>query len=386
MRKNLSVRKGAKSKSSSTKPPRPPLPDIPTRPFPNYANYQPPSSPVSSDSDQESMAALKNKKKLSILKEEDEKETTTEVGQHNGSGSLRSMLAGRGDVRNRIKAFEMTSGSETSSLSSVQSEDSPPAKTITIKPPVAVPRARVRNQSTVENPGIAPSPHKESAKKRSKSTGTPPVFTPANRPPPPPRNYTKSPTTPKKIPIINEQLLNEPSPVGPRHLPRPSEERPPSQPPRPTLSVYKRAKDRSRSASPSFQKQKGFNMAEESEDSSDTNSVQSYRSNVSAQGKPRHKVKKTRSQSSADQLAVKPLPNPPVRRKTSSESANDFYPPLEAPPKNTVEGAIGGEDGSLNEEMAGTIIKYILASPDPKLKAALKDLITSDQSVMKSMK
>ena len=78
----------------------------------------------------------------------------------------------------------------------------------------------------------------------------------------------------------------------------------------------------------------------------------------------------------------------PVRRKSASESAeSEFYPPLEAPPKNTtLGGAIGEEDGSLNEEMAGTILKYILASLDPNLKAALKDLLKNDEGVMSTLK
>ena len=122
----------------------------------------------------------------------------------------------------------------------------------------------------------------------------------------------------------------------------------------------------------------------ESEDS-DTNSVLSSRSKISSPGKLRHKVKKTRSQSSADVLSVRPPPPTTLaRRKSTSESA-DMFPPLESPPKNTVEQVIGGEEGSLNEEMAGTIIKYILASPDPKLKAALKDLITSDKGALNSL-
>lgn len=395
MRKHVSVRK-IKSKSSPAKPPRPALPNIPSRPFPNYANYQPPPrtlSPVSSDSDQEGMAS-RTKKRLSPLREDGEKEA--ELGQHNGS--LRSILAARGDVKHRIKAFEMTSSSDSSSLSSVQSEDSLPVKT-TVKPPVAVPRAKIRNLSTVESPP-PPLPSQPPTKSRSKSTGTPPnavLLASAqqdSRPTPPPKNFNLSPPRVRKVPIINTELVDESPPQSPQHEPsrpsRPDVKRP-QQPPRPTLSVYKRAKDRSRSASPNLVnkckgKDKFGTTTEESEDS-DTSSVHSSRSTNVAQSKPRHKVKKTRSQSSADQLLIRPSPpSPSSRRKTSSESADNMLPPLEASPKNTVEGAIGKEEDSLNEEMAGTIIKYILSSPDPKLKAALKDLIKSDEGVMKSLK
>lgn len=386
MRKHASFRK-IKTKSSPAKPPRPALPNIPSRPFPNYANYEPPPrtlSPISSDSEQED-TTLRTNKKLSPLREDDE--TEVESGQR--SGSMRSILTARGDVKNRIKAFETTSSSETSSISSVQSEENPPVKT-TVKPPVAAPRAKIRNLSTVESP-TPPLSSQLSAKSRSKSTGCPPnaaLLAPAqqqnSRPPPPPKNFTLSPPRIRKVPIINTELVDE----SPQHEPtRPSrpETKQPQKPPRPTLSVYKRAKDRSRSASPNLvNKSKLVATTEESEDS-DTSSVHSTRSMNVAQSKPRHKVKKIRSQSSADQLQPAP-PSPNARRKSSSESADNVSPPLEAPLKNTLEGAIGGEENSLNEEMAGTIIKYILSSPDPKLKAALKDLIKNDEVVMKSLK
>ena len=391
MRKNLSARKGIKTKSSANKPPRPALPNIPARPqfparpqlptkpeFPTYANYQPPLSPSSSDSEQEFPSmALKSKKKLSILREDDENET--DLGQQNG-GSLRATLAARGDVRNRIKAFEMSPGSETSSISSVQSNESATLVKTTVRPPIAAPRVlKDRNNSTVESPVFSP-PQKEE-KTRSKSTGTPPMLPLASRPPPPPK---PNQAVLQKIPKINEQFIDKPPTVGRVHPIRSNGNKPPTQPPRPTLSVYQRAKDRCRSASPSLAQQRSGGDAE-SEDS-DTNSVLSSRSKNSTPGKQRHKVKKTRSHSSADQLAVRPPPpTTPVRRKSTSESAS-MFPPLEAPPKNNVGQAIGGEDGSLNEEMAGTIIKYILSSPDPKLKAALKDLITNDKGALNSLK
>lgn len=471
MRQQASLRKGAKSNKSKGSPThsKPPLPDIPTRPFeqrgksvpfadylnyqppagseseqrggrgrsepfpdylnyqppaspssdseqqekdepfPDYLNYQPLASPPSSDSEQENMVS-KNKKKLETLKEEDERELELS-GQH--GGSLRAILQGRGDVKNRIKAFERGSGSETSSLSSNQSEES--IKNVNPRPnprpPIAVPRTRIRNQPTAQAKSLddnspPPRPPHPSLKTRSKSveasSATSTCEDVASRPPPPAR---PSPThlaalSPKKIPVINEELVdNKPPPLGPGHPLRPDHhnKEKPVQPPRPSLSVYQRAKDRSRSASPQLHRKinrSPIPEREDSEDSDTASSVHSYKSSAtSSSGRPqqRHKVKKVRSQSSADRppqdLLILKKPATPARRKSASESTDSaLFPPLEAPPKNTQDEAAGGEEESpLNEKMAGSILKYILSSPDPKLKAALKDLLKNDEGVMNSL-
>ena len=441
VRQQASIQKSAKSNKSKASPThsKPALPDIPTRPFeqrgksvpfadylnyqppaspgssdsepfPDYLNYQPPASPPSSDSEQEGMVS-KNKKKLETLKEEDERDLELS-GQH--SGSLRAMLQGRGDVRNRIKAFEKGSGSETSSLSSNQSEES--IKNVNPRPnprpPIAIPRTRIRNQppaqakSLENNSPPPPRPPHPRFKSRSKSVEASSVVSThedmASRPPPPAR---PSPThikasSPKKIPVINEELVDaKPPPLGPGHPLRPDrrDEEKPAQPPRPSLSVYQRAKDRSRSASPQFHRKINRSLITEREDSEDSDtatSVYSYKSSATtSSGRPqqRHKVKKVRSQSSADrpplELLVTKQPTTPVRRKSASESTDSaLFPPLEAPPKNTQSGAVGGEEESpLNDDMAGSILKYILSSPDPKLKAALKDLLKNDSGVMNSL-
>ena len=467
VRQQASIRKSAKSNKSKASPTHPKsskaaLPDIPTRPFeqrgksvpfadylnyqppdserqgrgksepfPDYLNYQPPASPgssdseegkdepfpdylnyqpppVSSDSDQENMVS-KNKKKLETLKEEDERDIEVS-GQH--GGSLRALLQGRGDVKNRIKAFEKGgSGSETSSLSSNQSEES--IKNVSPRPnprpPIAVPRTRIRNQPPAQAKSMdnspPPRPPHPQLKSRAKSVEASLVNSTrevvSSRPPPPPSR--PSPThialSPKKIPVINEELVdNKPPPVGPGHPLRPNRrgEEKPVQPPRPSLSVYKRAKDRSRSASPQLHRKiiRPPNAErEDSEDSDTASSVHSYKSSsTTSSGRPqqRHKVKKVRSQSSVDQprqdLLVTKKPTTPSRRKSASESTDSaLFPPLEAPPKNTMDGAVGGEKNPLNEDTAGSILKYILSSPDPKLKAALKDLLKNDTGIMNSL-
>ena len=408
MRHRASERRGKKSKSSPTRSPLAQAQaqaQVPSRPLrPNYTNYQPQLSPVSSDSEQET--TMSRRKTLGTLREDDEREAPRqELGQHNGS--LRSVLAGQGGVKNRIKAFEMTSGSE-SSLSSIQSED---GGNVGRKPPIALPRTRSRTKTPLqsgESPRASPSHPKVAT--RSKSVDFPPTaseldITPDNTPPPlPPKTFNKSPphvhvSSPKRIPIINEELLEEPPPLGPGHPLRPDtySSSKPLQPPRPTPSVYQRAKDRSKSSSPCLAaKAKGRATGEESEDSDTASSVHSYASKSStatdssgrphSHGKPRHRVKKTRSHSHADQTfqALRPPQQP--RRKSSSETEGDLYPPpLEAPPQNTMGGATGGGN-PLNEEMAGTLIKYILASPDPTLKTALKNLLKNDEEVMSSLK
>ena len=379
-------------------------------PCPDYLNYQPP--PLSSDSDQENTIS-KNRKKLGTLKEEDEGDV-----ESSGHGSMRALLKGRGDVRNRIKAFEKGgSGSETSSLSSNQSEES--IKNVASlsrqnpRPPIAVPRTRIRNQpppvaqaKSMDNSPPPRPPHPR-LKSRSKSVEASSVTLPSSRPPPPSKpspTHIASSSSPKKIPVINEELVDDkpPPPVRPNHPLRPNgrnEEEKPVQPPRPSLSVYKRAKDRSRSASPQMHNKivrpPNASEREDSDDSDTASSVHSYKStSTTSSGRPqqKYKVKKVRSQSSVEQpsqdllTAKKPI-IPPSRRKSASESTDSaLFPPLEAPPKNTMGGAIGGgEEASLSDNMAGSILKYILSSPDPKLKEALKDLLKNDSGVMNSI-
>ena len=298
---------------------------------------------------------------------------------------MRSALSGKGGVKNRIKAFEMTTGSESSSLSSVQSEEGSPVHSKpppAVKPPIAVPRVRVPQVFTE---GTDSSPSRPITKPRSNSVDYTLAMSGAaqSRPSPPPKKISLGAPPLQTIPVINEQLVEDPTPPLPGRPPRPNVSKP-KQPPRPSPSVYQKAKDRCRSVSPNPLSGRLRPMAEESEDS-DTNSVTSTRS--TPLGKPRHKVKKCRSQSSADQALIRPLPpTTPTRRKSASESTEDLLPPLEAPPKNSVGGATAAEDGSLNEEMAGTIIKYILASPDPRLKEALKDLIKNNEGALNTLK
>ena len=330
-------------------------------------------------------------------------------------GSIREVLRGRGGVKNKVQTFETDGPGEVKG---------PPI--MMMKPNMPKARIRKRNPSQTREdspgPGPGPSQTRPRIKPRMKLRETSPIPTARDESPPPPlppKTSNKSPphvvtsptrTTPNQLladeppplgpghPLRSHDLSDEPPPLGPGHPLRSAVELP-RQPPRPTPSVYQRAKDTNR------REIKRLVVPSKSDDLDTASSLHSYGSsptsinnNMSSRSypriKPRQKVKKTKSHSSADERYQSPrLPirthQPVARMKSANESTEGLYSTLEVPPQNSVGGASGGEEGGggnpFSEEMTGTLIKYILASPDPSLKATLKNLLEKNETVRNSL-
>ena len=327
-------------------------------------------------------------------------------------GSIREVLRGRGGVKNKVQAFETDGPGEVKD---------PPI--MMMKPNMPKARIRKRNpsQTREDSPGSGPglSQTRPRIKPRTKLRETSPIPTTRDESPPPPlppKTSNKSPshvvtsptrTTPNQLladeppplgsghPLRSHDLSDEPPPLGPGHPLRSAVELP-QQPPRPTPSVYQRAKDTNR------REIKCLVVPSKSEDLDTASSLHSNGSsptsinNMSSRSyprtKPRQKVKKTKSHSSADERYQSPrLPirahQPVARMKSANESTEGLYSTHEVPPQNSVGGAAGGGGGGnpFSEEMTGTLIKYILASPDPSLKATLKNLLENNETVRNSL-
>ena len=83
---------------------------------------------------------------------------------------------------------------------------------------------------------------------------------------------------------------------------------------------------------------------------------------------------------------------PPQRAKSPSESAVSSLAPLKPPQraKSPSESEVPSSSPSsssnpFNEQMADTLIKYILASNDPSLRSALRDIVVSNPQVVKAL-
>ena len=149
------------------------------------------------------------------------------------------------------------------------------------------------------------------------------------------------------------------------------------------MSEIRRARaDKMRSPSPRL----GLGAVTEESEDSDTTSVSS-RSSVGTHSRVvpvKPKMKKGRSNSSADLMSTGLRPPLPERPRRKSDSGMEEQ--REAVAMATVPQVSGGEDNPLNQQMADTLIKYILASNDPNLKTALRNIITSDPAVMNVIK
>lgn len=268
------------------------------------------------------------------------------------------------------------------------------------KPPVAAPRTRIRNVQSVETPG--PGVSKQSRpkiKERSKSADTPSLVysvptTPAralNRSPPvitardriptvndEPEDFEESPSLvydhPRPLRRSDHELEeDEPPPLGPGHPLRDDGERP-QLPPRPTPSVYKRAKENASRPEPvdyaSF------------DDVKSVSGLSTSSWSHSSQEKSHRKIKKSRSQTPADekfQAARLYASRSPVSRQRSigNTTDDDLYSAVQP----VAGGATRGEENPYSEEMLGTMIKYILSSPDPSLKESFKNLFTNNEAL-----
>ena len=232
-------------------------------------------------------------------------------------------------LQSKLKKFEQRSGSDSS-----LSEDSNPSTPT--RPPPTPPRV-----SSFPKPPVQPKPPRPHATGRSKS-----IVTDKN---------TKSVAThspPRHTPSV-PQITEEPPPSDSRPIP-----------PRPTRTQIRDRTSKSPSPLPPSPRSKSPLNAvwEESGEESDSSS---YGARLLSQARLKP-TGKNRSQSSAA-LSGSLAPPLPVssrpRGATESDASNPF-----------------------NQQMADTLIKYILASNDPGLKSAIVDIVKSSPDVLRALK
>ncbi len=183
-------------------------------------------------------------------------------------------------------------------------------------------------------------------------------------PPPRPHRVELSRLQPSSIPIITEDLLSDSPPSFS-----------PSRPARPRVSEIRRAKEKSRGNKTDI------------DGDTDASSVFSVSSKSSSEisSKPHHKkVHKKMSVVETPSTSLLPLPVP--RRKSTSDVDIDEAgaPPLSAPPQAPLTNTAPAVN-PLSQQMADTLIKYILSSEDQGLKSALRQIITNDPQVMQAI-
>ena len=339
-------------------------------------------------------------------------------------GSIRETLQGRGGVKNRVKGFETDSPGGTKGQIPIM-----------IKP--NMPKARIRKQKPAQTGGGGggedrPQQAQPRIKPRTKLQKTSlngPAHDDSPPPPLPPRASRKSPphvtsptrrsppnvTSPTRTRANEHFIVNHPShydvlpplrpghpsrshdrshdqspPLGPGHPLRPDDEELPRNPPRPTASVIQRAKDNHRrEKSPRLfvpSSSDDLDSVHTSSSSPATMSSRSYPRN-----RPRHKVKKTKSQTPADRFqdAYPSRDHQPVSRMRSDNvTTEDAYSAIEAPPQNgEVGGASGGGGGGIpfRDDFTAMLIKHILESNDPSLKAKLKNVLENNKDIRNSL-
>lgn len=187
-------------------------------------------------------------------------------------------------------------------------------------------------------------------------------------PPPRPHRAELSRLQPPNIPRITEDLLSD--------SPLPSSS--PNRPVRPRVSEIRRAKEKSR----------GNRMDVDGD--TDASSVFSVSSKSSSEisSKPHHrKIHKKMSTIETPSTSLLPPANVPRRRKSTSDADIDEAgaPPLSAPPQAPPTDAPAPAVNPLSQQMADTLIKYILSSEDPGLKNALRQIITNDPQVLQAV-
>ena len=184
-------------------------------------------------------------------------------------------------------------------------------------------------------------------------------------PTPPPRPYKADSTRPQPtIPKITEDLLSDTSSTTG-----------PSRPARPRVSEIRRAKEKTKSSSP-------FPRIYEGDGDTDASSVFSLSSKSSSEVSARAPPPKEKLQkkiSAVETPSPSLLPPPVPRRKSVGDTNDPVAPPFSAPPERP------SPANPLSQQMADTLIKYILASDDPTLKLALREIVTSDPQVMRAI-
>ena len=259
------------------------------------------------------------------------------------------------DQMKKVTRGRRGSGSESSSVS----EDSSSTRTYSTKRPVATPRKQrsvTTRESESSRPPIPPKPEDRE--------GSP-------RPPLPPR--------PVDIPKMRKNKSMD-------DLPKQTLLQP-SRPLRPRMSEIKRAKDRARAA------KNAPSLAVVDEDRLETMSnrtAKSAKSYTSSKSAPAFANKEATSGTSGGKKRAGTLIDPPEAsqfltphqrpRRRSTPDGTAANKDLMSPPEVT-SSSLPVEDGVLNcPDVTSTLLKMIMSSNDPALKAALRDLISQDSS------
>jgi hypothetical protein len=162
----------------------------------------------------------------------------------------------------------------------------------------------------------------------------------------------------------------------------------PSRPLRPRPSEIKRAKDRARAANPRNKSPMLMVVDEHGLETMSTVSAKSAKSNassksnISSKSAPlsgNAKVATRRSSEVTNFLIPESAHNRQRRRSANDEP----YPQAPREVASSAPGGLGGDlmaAGGVNKQVADTLLKYIMSSDDPNLKAALRDLVQDSGS------
>ena len=314
-------------------------------------------------------------KKPCMPRAQTRKQKLAQTGREGGGGGGGDR-AGAASQQAQPRIKPRTKIQKTSSNGLAAASDDPP-------PPPLPPKSSRRSPPHAASPTRQPPPNVTSPIKRSPSPHvTSPTRKSANeRLATDPSRYDIPPPVGPGHPShdrSHDRSHDQPPPLGPGH---PDDEELPQTPPRPRLSVIERARrERSpRLAVPSRPE--------------DLDSVRTYGSSPSTmssrsypRSKPKHqKVKKSRSQTTADQRFQAAHLSQDHQSVTRVGSAH-VSTKAEVPPKNgEVGGACGGEGIPFGEEFMTLLVKHILDSNDPCLKAKLKNMIENDDDTRNSL-
>lgn len=182
---------------------------------------------------------------------------------------------------------------------------------------------------------------------------------------------------------------DQPPPLGPGHPLRPDDdELPPRNPPRPSPSVLQRAR---------HEKTPRLLVPSRPDDLESVHSSPAMMLSKSyPRSKPKQKVKKTRSQRTADERFQEARPTSRDHQSvTRVGSAKASTSTVETPPTNgEVGGASGGSGGGgggggggipFSDDFTAMLIKHILDSNNPSLKAKLKNMLENNDEARNSL-
>ena len=332
---------------------RSPLADTRTQRTPQYHSYtncQPNLlGPVTSDSDKS--------KTLGAIRELNEEHGG---GQHYGSFHSErgdGKRDGRGGSAKRPIAAPRSRVPHQLSQPSTESPEEHYAR----------PKIKERSHSNESiSPTVAPRKSSSPQVNISAYDTVPSVYNERHDKPPPRSNYD--------VPRLPSNK-DKPPPLGPGHPLRPNADAP-RLPPRPTPSVYKRAKENSKLET------------ERSNDSQSVSGLTTSSWSHPSQEKAHRKIKKSKSQAPADDRfrAMRPTSQAPITRVRSIGDLSSTEDGLHStPPQDTLSGATGVGGNPFSDEITGTLLKYILSSPDPTLKETLRNLITNNEAIKTSL-